>query len=163
MKKTGEEGTNRFNNFFNKSASVVVNKYIGLINDYCLYEAFGDDERRRFWRQFEFIQYDKTLQRNNQIMIMEMGDTIVTEFLGQAMGPIYFFKKDVFEKDVKKYFRRYKGQELKSKLYQNHESENSWSYVRQVHTHNGSGFPSWIDYVTYLLLVRYKITKRRED
>lgn len=169
---TGNLGTKKFDKFFDDCNQTVVDKYINVLNDYWLYVGFGDDDRRRFWRQYKFTYYKNLgINEKNNALIMDMGDTIVTEFVGKGMGKIYFFKRDIFEEKVFKYFQKYRndGPQLKHILYANSQSDNPWCYEWCIHTyvnrydpflHKNISYPSWMDTVNELLLYTHRITTR---
>lgn len=74
----------------------LVEKYIDWINRCKIEEYFGNDERSGFWKQYRFVNVQRFTKSN--AVIMEFEKHIAVEFLGQAMGPIYFYSKEYFEK-----------------------------------------------------------------
>ena len=61
---------------------------------------------------------------------MEMNNFYATEFLGEAAGPIYFYSKDVFTNNIKRYFEREDNKELRSTLY---NTRDKYAAYRKAH------------------------------
>lgn len=74
----------------------LIEKYINWINRCKIEEYFGSDERSEFWKQYRFINVQRFAKSN--AVIMEFPKYTAVEFLGQRMGPIYFYSKEYFEK-----------------------------------------------------------------
>ena len=72
-----------------------------------------------FWKQYKFLHIDK--YKNSNSVVMEMKNYYATEFLGKAMGPIYFYDKKVFDERVRQWFVHYNNADLRSWLYNHQE------------------------------------------
>lgn len=106
---TGENHSEKFNSYFANFGSVIIRKYVDWINIYKINKIFGDDERSLFWEQYHHEQVTKYSYSNS--VVMEFNDYVAIEFLGQAMGPLYIYKKKYFENEVRKL--------LKMRMYDN--------------------------------------------
>ena len=126
---TGDPNSNRFSSFFAGIKQDVVTKYTDWINIYKVNKYFGYDERSMFWKQYRFINIKPYRQSNS--VVMEMKDYYATEFLGDAMGPIYFYKKDVFDNSIRRWFEREDNHELRSTLYNTRDKYASYRKAHQ--------------------------------
>lgn len=97
-------------------------KYRDWMNTTILDYVFGDDERSRFWKQFRFV-FVEWVEASDSV-IMEFEEKIVTEFIckdlgkeDDAMGPIYFFEKEDFNKMYRFHYEHKKNKELRDKLF----------------------------------------------
>lgn len=111
---TGSKGTERFRKFFDTFSELLVYKYIQWVGNKKL--EILNTERYQFWKQFEKLSETKIYQRSNSI-VMEFEDVYISEFLGKAMGPIYVYDKEYFDKKIKKYFSSESNAKLRSLLY----------------------------------------------
>jgi hypothetical protein len=59
---------------------------------------------------------------------MEFEKYYAVEFLGDSMGPIYFYNKEIFDKYVRRWMRIYNNSELRQQLY---HSPNLYSYRKE--------------------------------
>ena len=107
-------GTTAFDEFFEGVPQQTVTKYINWINIITLDEVFGQDERSMFWRKYCFKSVKKYPRSNS--VVMDMGDYYVTEFLGKAMGPMYFYTKDIFEQKIVGWFKYKDNKEIRTVL-----------------------------------------------
>ncbi|WP_029319289.1 hypothetical protein [Butyrivibrio sp. AE3004] len=117
--QTGEVNTDKFKNFFEGVDYSIVKKYINWINIKIINEVFGYDERSRFWKQYEYLSVRKYYRSNS--VVMEMEKYYAVEFLGKAMGPIYIYKKEVFDSQVRKWFVYNNNSEVRSLLFNNQD------------------------------------------
>lgn len=124
---TGDNGEykSKFENFFNGFNPVLVRKYINWINRYKVEEYFGYDERSRFWKQYRFESVRKFDYSN--AVVMEFERYYAVEFLGQAMGPIYMYPKEYFEKNIIKRFGWNDNQQMRQDLLHN----STWAYRKE--------------------------------
>ena len=107
--------TKKFKAFFEGFNQKLIQKYIDWINRYKIEEYFGNDERSNFWKQYRFVSVQKHKFSNS--VIMEFRNYYAVEFLGQAMGPIYLYRRDDFEKNIFHRFRLKDNQQLRQELY----------------------------------------------
>ncbi|MCR5836008.1 MAG: hypothetical protein K6G88_05855 [Lachnospiraceae bacterium] len=117
--QTGKNRTDEFNKFFADVDASIVEKYVNWLNILLINDVFGYDERSLFWKQYKFLHIDRYWKSDS--IVMEMKNYYVTEFLGKAMGPIYFYEKDVFNTKVRRWFLIYDNTELRSKLFNHQE------------------------------------------
>ncbi len=117
--QTGKNRTGKFDRFFLGVDEKLVEKYINWLNIQIINEVFGYDERSMFWKQYKFLHIDK--YKNSNSVVMEMKNYYATEFLGKAMGPIYFYDKKVFDERVRQWFVHYNNADLRSWLYNHQE------------------------------------------
>ena len=129
LDEVGNPGTGEFSAFLEGVPDYLVTKYTDWINKLIIDEVFGKDERSLFWKQYRFRSVVK-YERSNSV-VMDMGKYVATEFLGKAMGPIYIYKKDVFEDQVKKWFRNRNNAQLRSVLF--HHENYFWREIHQGH------------------------------
>ncbi|WP_024865614.1 hypothetical protein [Butyrivibrio sp. FCS014] len=127
LDEVGNPGTSEFSKFLEGVSADLVTKYTDWINKLIIDEVFGKDERSLFWKQYRFRSVVK-YERSNSV-VMDMGKYVATEFLGKAMGPIYIYKKDVFEDQVKKWFQNRNNAQLRSVLF--HHENYFWREVHQ--------------------------------
>lgn len=145
---TGDNGENKskFENFFNAFDSLLVRKYINWINLYKVEEYFGYDERSSFWKQYKFESVRKYSYSN--AVVMEFERYYAVEFLGRAMGPIYMYSKDYFEKNIIMRFKWNDNQQMRQELLHN----STWVYRKE---HRGY----WQGDV-HSILIHNRITER---
>lgn len=142
---TGENHSEKFNTYFYNFNPILIRKYVDWINIYKINKIFGDDERSVFWEQYHHEAVTKYAYSN--AVVMEFKDHVAIEFLGQASGPFYIYKKEYFEHNVRKLFKiyGYEATELKSCLYnntdyvKNAELFGNANGIRRVHLPN----PGW--------------------
>lgn len=142
---TGENHSEKFKTYFYNFNPILIRKYVDWINIYKINKIFGDDERSVFWEQYHHEAVTKYAYSNS--VVMEFKDYVAIEFLGQASGPFYIFKKEYFEHNVRKLFKiyGYEATELKSYLYnntdyvKNAELFGNANGIRRVHLPN----PGW--------------------
>lgn len=113
----GDIGTDSYFAFFADVDEEVRDKYNTWINIFKVEEIFGYDERSQFWKQYKYIDVKK-YRRSNSV-VLEVNNYYISEFLGEANGPIYFFDKEIFDEKVKRYFTSYDNSELRSWLFNN--------------------------------------------
>lgn len=152
----GNPGTPEFFDFFGDTPEKIVTKYTDWINRLIIDDVFENDERSLFWREFRFKSVTK-YDRSNSV-VMDMGKYYVTEFLGRAMGPMYFYKKDIFDEKVKKWFVNRDNKQLRSALF-NHED---YYFIRQEHKKPYGNEYYWQGQVADILQ-RYNMTRRISD
>ena len=158
---TGENHTDKFNAYFYGFDVVLVRKYVDWIHIYIINKIFGNDERSLFWERYHHETVEKYAYNNS--VVMEFNNYIAIEFLGQASGPLYIYKKEYFEHYVRKIFKTYgyEATELKSYLYNNTDYVKNAKLLsningtRLVHLPN-PGWQSKFDSV----VIRNRITER---
>lgn len=146
-------------NIFSEIPEQLYIKYKDWINTNTINKVFGNDERSRFWKQFRFVSVKKIPYSDS--VIMEFEDKYVTEFLGRAAGPMYFYEKGIFEEKICKIYRTSTNQELKNiifKYWKNQENQvmkENLIWDRKEHQPS----PGWQSKVEYFL-IRNNITKK---
>ena len=146
--RLGDVESTKCRNFFINSPIQIWEKYHNWIIRIKINDVFGNDERSVFWRGYKFVSRPQRFYQSNSVS-MEFENYIVVEFLGQAMGPMYFYKKDVFNSVIYKFMKRQNNQELRQTLYHNPKL-----YVyREIH----SGY--WQGKI-HRLLIRERITEK---
>lgn len=80
----------------------IIEKYSDWINRCRIERYFGNDERSDFWKQYRFTNVQR-FEKSNAV-VMEFKEYVAVEFLGKAMGPIYFYPKEYFETALKGQF-----------------------------------------------------------
>ena len=111
----GEITTQKANLFFSDATDEIKEKYRDWLNRFKISQYFGYDERSRFWKQYQFKSVEK-FNRSNAVL-MEFEKYYAVEFLGDSMGPIYFYEKETFEQTVRRWMRIYNNGELRQQLY----------------------------------------------
>ena len=158
---TGENHSEKFNAFFWNFDTKLIRKYVDWIHRYKIHKIFGNDERSLFWEQYHHeIVKEYTYSKS---VVMEFDRYVAVEFLGQAMGPLYIYKKEYFENDVKKVFsmKIYDNAELRRYLFNNTDYEKnakilgSINGTRLVHLPN----PGWQSNFNSFL-IKNRITER---
>lgn len=81
------------------------------------FAANDGDERLQFWSQY--VPYSMNAYRNaeSESLVMEFECYTIVEFTTATMGPLYIYRKDVFERNIKKYLKQMDNQELRHLLY----------------------------------------------
>lgn len=128
--QTGEVGTNKFNTFFADFDSESRRKYTNWINVYRINTYFNNDDRSRFWKQYEFLSVRK--YNISDSVVMEFEKYYAIEFLGYQMGPIYIYERKIFEDVIESWFRSNNNHDLRSLLYNTKDK-----YASYRKTHNG--------------------------
>ena len=142
----GDVDSNKGKKFFSDATKEVKEKYRDWLIRIKINEYFGNDERSRFWKQFQFKSVVRYGYSNS--VLMEFEEYFAIEFLGKSMGPIYIYRKETFEKYIRRWMRSYNNGELRQKLFHN---ENLY-FRREEHR----GY--WQGKVKDILL-RYSITE----
>lgn len=158
---TGENYSEKFNTYFYNFNPILIRKYVDWINIYKINKIFGDDERSLFWEQYHHEAVTKYAYSNS--VVMEFKNYVAIEFLGQASGPWYIYKKEYFEHNVRRLFKTYgyEATELKSYLFNNTDYEKNAEVfgnangIRRVHLPN----PGWQRKFNSVL-IRNRITER---
>lgn len=154
--QTGKNRTDKFNKFFSDVDEKIVEKYVNWLNIQIINEVFGYDERSMFWKQYKFLHIDK--YNNSNSVVMEMKNYYATEFLGKAMGPIYFYDKKTFDEQVRRWFVFNNNSDLRSLLYNNQHL----CAGREVHKKpNGDEF-YWCR-VVHNILISNRMTEKIVD
>ncbi len=154
--QTGKHRTDKFNQFFSGVDEKLVEKYINWLNIQIINEVFGYDERSMFWKQYKFLHIDKYKSSNS--VVMEMKNYYATEFLGKAMGPIYFYDKQVFDEKVRRWFVYNNNADLRSLLYNHQEL----CADREVHKKPNGDEYYWCR-VVHNILIRNRMTEKIID
>lgn len=158
---TGENHSDKFVSYFYGFDPALLRKYVDWIHIYIINKIFGNDERSLFWEQYHHELVTKYTYSNS--VVMEFNNHVAVEFLGQAMGPLYIYRKEYFEKDVRNLLimGRCDNAELRKYLLNNTEYEKNAKILgdrkgtRLVHLPN----PGWqINFNS--VLTRNGITER---
>ncbi len=89
--------------------NLLADKYDKWINALKIVEAFADDEdpyRREYWLRFSDQSVNEITRfgdLTNQVLIMDFGRYVITEFGEKAAGKAYLFTKEYFDKNYKWY------------------------------------------------------------
>ena len=122
----GEISTPKGNAFFLDATDEIKEKYRDWLNRFKISQYFGNDSRSRFWKQYQFKTVEKFNSSN--AVLMEFEKYYAVEFLGESMGPIYFYEKGVFEKNVRRWMRMFNNNELRQQLF---HSPNLYFYRKE--------------------------------
>lgn len=142
---TGENHSKRFYQYFKGCAATLIRKYVDWINTYKIHKIFGCDERSAFWECYHQENIIKHSYSNS--VVMDFGKYVAIEFLGQAMGPCYIYKKEYFDEKIKESFalKLYDNFSLRQYLYRRRDYDNgekkfrNKNVIRLVHNPN----PGW--------------------
>ncbi len=165
LTKTGDIKTPEFIVFFTGFPQPLITKFINWVNRKKIEDLFGYDERSEFWKQYEFLSVERCAYSDS--VILELKDYYVVEFLGQGMGPLYFFDKSVFDKHVRRWFRIYNNSEIRNQLFHH---DVYWSKAepfkhnspRIVHSKSQSGGEDPWERQVRILLSRYNMAKKMD-
>lgn len=113
----GETYGKKSHKFFSEMSPQIEKKYCDWINRCKIIQYFGNDERSRFWKQYQFEKVEHCSK--SESVIMKFKEYYAIEFLGETMGPIYIYGCDTFEREIYKWFNWYYCSELKNVLYHN--------------------------------------------
>lgn len=122
----GEIGTPKAKVFFADATDEIKEKYRDWLNRFKINQYFGNGARSRFWKQYQFKSVEKFNSSN--AVLMEFEKYYAIEFLGDSMGPIYFYEKEIFEKHVRRWMRTYNNNDLRQQLFHN---PNLYSYRKE--------------------------------
>ena len=95
-------------------------KYHRWLNYILIRESFSknsNDERLQFWSQYVPYSTDAYRVSASECLVIEFEMYSIIEFTTKTMGPLYIYRKDIFEKFVKKYLKRMNNTELRHSLY----------------------------------------------
>ena len=134
----GEIKTKKFQTFFEKFDFKLKSKYIDWINSARIKKYFGEDERSKFWMQYRCRNVNNFPYSN--AIIMEFTDYYAVEFLGKAMGPLYIYNKEYFEKWLIRRFGYNNNSKMRKELYEDkkwfyreeHRGEWQWKVNREL-------------------------------
>lgn len=129
---TGENRSKEFNLYFADFEQRYVRKFVDWINICKINKIFGKDERSVFWEKYHYEDVKKYSYSNS--IIMEFENYVAIEFLGQANGPAYIYKKDYFDKNLRNAFvlRLYDNKALRQYLYKNTQYEDGARRLRNA-------------------------------
>ena len=105
----------------------LIQKFNDWSNRCKIAEAFGNDERSQFWKQYQYQSVRRFYASNS--VVMELEDGYIVEFLGTANGPAYVYNRENFETKVEHRMSSYDNHDLRQVLYRNPE----WYQLRQKH------------------------------
>lgn len=117
---TSDAGTLKYKNFFSGFAPEQELKYHRWLNYILIRESFSknsNDERLQFWSQYVPYSTDAYRVSASECLVIEFEMYSIIEFTTKTMGPLYIYRKDIFEKFVKKYLKRMNNTELRHSLY----------------------------------------------
>lgn len=161
LKLTGENHSERFYHFFTEFNSILVRKYIDWTNTYKIHKIFKNDERSVFWEKYHHeLVVNYTFSDS---VVMEFENYIAVEFLGKAMGPLYVYKKEYFDKYIRNSFAHnlFDNSTLRSYLLNETEYVKNAMHLRNITgtrlVHNPN--PGWQSKFDRLLLEN-NITER---
>lgn len=116
---TGPKHREKIAVYFQNTDPDIIQKFTDWYNMNNVLRLFGEDERSLFWKNFRFEDVERYIFSNSVVMTFK--EYVAVEFLGQAMGPIYIYKRDVFEKRFQRMFNIHENAELRQLLYHNSE------------------------------------------
>lgn len=122
----GDIDTSKCKEFFSNAPHEIKEKYRDWLNRFKINQYFGNDSRSKFWKQYRFKSVYKFNISN--AVLMEFEKYYAIEFLGNSMGPIYFYEKEIFDKQVRKWMRMFNNSELRQQLFHN---PNLYSYRKE--------------------------------
>lgn len=111
----GEITTSKGKTFFSDASDEIREKYRDWLNRFKINQYFGNDSRSRFWKQYQFKSVEKYNISN--AVLMEFEKYYAIEFLGDSMGPIYFYEKEIFENHIRRWMKMFNNAELRQQLY----------------------------------------------
>ena len=117
---TSDAGTLKYKNFFSGFTLEQELKYHRWLNYILIRESFSknsNDERLQFWSQYVPYSTDAYRVSASECLGIEFEMYSIIEFTTKTMGPLYIYRKDIFEKFVKKYLKRMNNTELRHSLY----------------------------------------------
>ena len=117
---TSDAGTLKYKNFFSGFTPEQELKYHRWLNYILIRESFSknsNDERLQFWSQYVPYSTDAYRVSASECLVIEFEMYSIIEFTTKTMGPLYIYRKDIFEKFVKKYLKRMNNTELRHSLY----------------------------------------------
>lgn len=138
-------GTKTFDEFMLSIPQAVITRYVDWINRITIDEVFGYDERSMFWRNYR-IKAVKKYSNSNSVAI-DFGDYYVVEFLGRAMGAMYFYGKEAFEKKVSGWMKYRNNNDLRKKL---NENEDLW-LRKEMHSKPFGNEYYWQEQISWFL------------
>ena len=131
--RLGDAESSNCKAFFSALPPGICEKYHNWIIRIKINEVFGNDERSIFWRKYRFVSRPQRYMYSNSVS-MEFEDYIVVEFLGKAMGPMYFYEKAIFYNHIQRYMTRSTNSDLRQTLLHTHlfderiEHRGEWQY-----------------------------------
>lgn len=130
---TGDAGTQKYKQYFSGFTPEQELKYRRWLNYILIRDSFGkdtDDERLVFWSRYVPYSVNAYRVRSSESLVIEFAAYCVIEFTLETMGPIYFYRKDVFDDSVKLRLYTRNNSDLRNFLL--HESD----YAERI-VHNG--------------------------
>lgn len=133
---TGRADSREYQQFFREFPPEHELKFRRWQNYILVKESFtanSEDERLKFWSQY--VPYSINAYRNavSESLVMEFEWYTIVEFTTETMGPLYVYRKDVFERYIKNYVKSKDNQELRHLLY---TDLSGYSEKRIVHNDN---------------------------
>lgn len=92
------------------------NKWSSLVT---LEVSLGDPRRYAFWKQYVL---GGKLYNKADILYIDFGEIVITEFKGKAAGPSYFYTSERFKKSIAYAVTHYSKNEVQRYLYDKHVS-----------------------------------------
>ncbi|MCF0228855.1 MAG: hypothetical protein HUJ76_04070 [Parasporobacterium sp.] len=90
----GHKRSASFASFFEGADKELTDKYLNWINIHKINRYFDNDQRSRFWKQFRFDNVIRYSESNT--VVLDMGQYIALEFLGETNGTIYICTREIF-------------------------------------------------------------------
>ncbi|SFO64748.1 hypothetical protein SAMN05216351_1232 [Pseudobutyrivibrio sp. JW11] len=81
--------------------------------------SLGDPRRYAFWKQYVL---GGKLYNKAEILYIDFGEIVITEFKGKAAGPSYFYTSESFKKSIAYAVTHYSKNEVQRYLYDKHVS-----------------------------------------
>lgn len=112
---TGNKHREKIAVYFEDVDQEIAQKFTDWYNMNNILRFFGMDERSLFWKNFRFEDVERFVVSRS--IVMTFPEHVAVEFLGQAMGPIYVYQREIFDKYIKNLFSMKENAELRQMLY----------------------------------------------
>lgn len=142
---TGNTNSEKYKKFFESFSDDLELKYRRWLGYILIKDSFSNntkDERVIFWSEFIPYTWNAYRIQISKSLVIEFASYCIVEFTTDSMGPIYIYKKSVFDKNIRWYINRHNDTELKQLLY--HQLRN---YATERKEHRGN----WQSYVRHYL------------
>lgn len=133
LRKTGEDGTEKYKQYFSGFQNIQTEKYRIWLNLTKIRESFSNDEKDEriiFWDKY--VEYGEfIINKYSQSVTIAFPRYCVVEFMQKTMGPIYIYKKDYYKASIGPLVVTKSNQQLRQLLY------GEKPYMKRI-THQGN-------------------------
>lgn len=106
MKVIGIKGSKLYEVFFESIKDKTKTSYDEWVTEYTIRINFGEnDERTLFWKQFRYSEIPSKYKRSDAL-VFKTKQFCFIEFVGEQLGPIYWFDREYFEGKAERLFSR---------------------------------------------------------